>query len=300
MENFFDHGFQHERDWHLTAKQMTFGIGRTRFVPTFRWLSDPTNCTMRERPWDVEGVVSKRICYYRQGACQLMRRAGLFPPKVMCGRYVSKIDADVERHFNLTKVAFEFSSYNVAPGRRVPVLRQGEGGDRELVLMRWGLVPHWAKEERIGYKMINARAETVASKPAYRQPFKRRRCLIPANGFYEWHKVGADKTPYFIHLKTDSIMGFAGLWDIWMNPAGERIESCTIVTTAANAVIQPLHDRMPLIVAPADYPTWLAGDAAAASELMSTPSSLQLDAYPVSKRVNKPQNDDPACIDRVA
>jgi putative SOS response-associated peptidase YedK len=109
----------------------------------------------------------------------------VFDNETMCGRYVSKIDADLERHFNLTKVPFDFSSYNVAPGRNVPVVRQSESGERELVLMRWGLIPHWAKEERIGYKMINARAETVGSKPAFRQPFKRHRCLIPANGFYE-------------------------------------------------------------------------------------------------------------------
>ena len=218
----------------------------------------------------------------------------------MCGRYVSKIDADVERHFNLSKVAFDFSSYNVAPGRDVPVVRQGEGGERELVLMRWGLIPHWAKEERIGYKMINARAETVASKPAYRQPFRRRRCLIPANGFYEWQKSESGKIPYYIHREDDTVMGFAGLWDSWTNPAGERIESCTIVTTAANTLIQRLHDRMPLIISPDDYTVWLTAESSGASELLVKPVSLRLETYAVSTRVNKPQNDDSACIERVA
>ncbi len=218
----------------------------------------------------------------------------------MCGRYVSKIDADVERHFNFTKVPFHFSSYNVAPGRDVPVVRQGESGERELVLMRWGLIPHWAKEERIGYKMINARAETVASKPAYRQPFKRSRCLIPANGFYEWQKTGSGKMPYYIHGEDDTILGFAGLWDSWTNPAGEDIESCTIVTTAANTLIQRLHDRMPLIIAPDDYVAWLTAESSGASELLAKPVSIPLEAYAVSSRVNKPQNDDPGCIQRVA
>jgi len=218
----------------------------------------------------------------------------------MCGRYVSKIDADLERHFSLTKVPFDFSSYNVAPGRNVPVIRQAEVGERELVLMRWGLIPHWAKEERIGYKMINARAETVGSKPAFRQPFKRRRCLIPANGFYEWRKSQSGKTPYYIHPRDDSVMGLAGLWDIWTNPEGDRIESCTIITTAANATIQALHDRMPLIVSPDAYDVWLTANVDGAIDVVAMSSSAQLVAYPVSTRVNKPANDDPSCIERVA
>ena len=218
----------------------------------------------------------------------------------MCGRYVSKIDADLERHFNVTKVPFDFSSYNVAPGRDVPVVRQAEIGQRELVLMRWGLIPHWAKEERIGYKMINARVETVASKPAFRQPFKRHRCLIPANGFYEWRKTQSGKTPYYIHPRDGSIIGFAGLWDIWTNPEGEPIESCTIITTAANELIKPLHDRMPLIITPDDYGVWLTGNVDGASDVVRMSSSVPLQAYPVSTRVNKPANDDPGCIERVA
>ncbi|MEA2080432.1 MAG: SOS response-associated peptidase, partial [Pseudomonadota bacterium] len=121
----------------------------------------------------------------------------------------SPAESDIERHFSLTKVPFDFASYNVAPGRDVPVVRQSESGGRELVLMRWGLIPHWAKEERIGCKMINARAESVDSKSAFRQPFTRHRCLIPANGFYEWRKTQSGKTPYYIRLKDDSVMGFA-------------------------------------------------------------------------------------------
>ena len=218
----------------------------------------------------------------------------------MCGRYVSKIDADVERHFNLTKVPLDFASYNVAPGTNVPVVRQSESSERELVLMRWGLIPHWAKEEGIGYKLINARAETVDSKPAFRQPFKRHRCLIPANGFYEWRKTQSGEVPYYTHRMDDSVIGFAGLWDIWTNPEGDRIESYTIITTAANELIKPLHDRMPLIIAPDDYGVWLVGNVNEASEVLGLSSPVQLEAYPVSTRVNKPANDDPDCIERVA
>jgi putative SOS response-associated peptidase YedK len=166
--------------------------------------------------------------------------------------------------------------------------------------MRWGLIPHWAKEEGIGYKLINTRAETVDSKPAFRQPFKRHRCLIPANGFYEWRKTQSGKTPYYIRLKDDSVMGFAGLWDVWTNPEGGRIESCTIITTAANALIKPLHDRMPLIISPDDYDVWLTGNVGEASEVVGMSSSAGLEAYPVSTRVNKPENDDPMCIERLA
>jgi putative SOS response-associated peptidase YedK len=148
--------------------------------------------------------------------------------------------------------------------------------------------------------MINARAETVESKPAFRQPFKWHRCLIPANGFYEWQKRRGGKVPYYIHPKDGSMMGFAGLWDIWVNPEGERIESCTIITTVANELVKPLHDRMPLIIAPDAYGHWLTGNVDQASEVLGSSPSVQLEAYPASTRVNKPQNDDPGCIERVA
>jgi putative SOS response-associated peptidase YedK len=218
----------------------------------------------------------------------------------MCGRYVSKIDAAIERYFEVKKPNFDFASYNVAPRMDVPVVRQAEEGERELVLMRWGLIPFWAKDKRIGYKMINARSETVDSKPGFRQPYKRHRCLIPANGFYEWQKRRGGKVPYYIHPKDGSMMGFAGLWDIWRNPEGERIESCTIITTVANELLKPLHDRMPLIIAPEAYGRWLAGNVDEASAVMRISPSVQLEAYPVSTCVNKPENDDPRCIERVA
>lgn len=218
----------------------------------------------------------------------------------MCGRYVSKIDAAIERYFQVKKPRFAFASYNVAPSKDVPVVRQAEGGERELVLMRWGLIPFWAKDKRIGYKMINARSETVDTKPAFRQPFNRHRCLIPANGFYEWQKRRGGKVPYYIHPRDGSMMGFAGLWDIWKNPEGECIESCTIITTVANELVKPLHDRMPLIISPDAYGCWLTGNVDEASEVISTSPSVPLEAYPVSTLVNKPENDDPSCIERVA
>jgi putative SOS response-associated peptidase YedK len=218
----------------------------------------------------------------------------------MCGRYVSKLDAAIERYFEVKKPWFAFSSYNVAPSKDVPVVRQAEGGERELVLMRWGLIPYWAKDKRIGYKMINARSETLDIKPAFRQPFKRHRCLIPANGFYEWQKRRGGKVPYYIQPRDGSMMGFAGLWDIWKNPGGERVESCTIITTVANELVKPLHDRMPLIISPDAYGCWLTGNVDEASEVISTSASVPLEAYPVSTLVNKPENDDPRCIERVA
>jgi putative SOS response-associated peptidase YedK len=218
----------------------------------------------------------------------------------VCGRYVSKIDAAIERYFEVKKPNFAFSSYNVAPSMDVPVVRQAEGGGRELVVMRWGLIPFWAKDKRIGYKMINARSETVDTKPAFRQPFKRHRCLIPANGFYEWQKRRGGKVPYYIHPRDGSMMGFAGLWDTWRNSGGERVESCTIITTVANELVKPLHDRMPLIIAPNAYGVWLTGNVDQASEAMRTSPSVHSESYPVSTRVNKPENDDARCIERVA
>jgi putative SOS response-associated peptidase YedK len=148
--------------------------------------------------------------------------------------------------------------------------------------------------------MINAGSETVDSKPAFRQPFKRHGCLIPANGFYEWQERRGGKVPHYIHPKDGSMMGFAGLWDIWVNPEGERVESCTIITTVANELVKPLHDRMPLIIAPDDYGRWLTGNVDEASEVISTSPSVLLEAYPVSSFVNKPENDDASCIERVA
>jgi len=141
----------------------------------------------------------------------------------------------------------------------VPAIRQAEAG-REAVLLRWGLIPYWAKDEKFGYHTINARAETVDRKPAFRSAFKRRRCLIPATGFYEWKKLNRHKQPYHIRVKDRELFAFAGLWEHWRSPEGKAIESCTIIVTDANEVLKSIHDRMPVILDPGDYDTWLDPD----------------------------------------
>ena len=164
--------------------------------------------------------------------------------------------------------------------------------------MRWGLIPFWAKDANIGYEMINARAETVAEKPAFRESFKSRRCLIPADGFYEWKKVGKAKQPFHFGMHDDSLFAFAGIWDRWKNPVGEVIETCSILTTTANALLADVHDRMPVIMPLGHYDLWLdpgfknTGDL---RELLRPYEPSLMRRYPVSTRVNLVKNDDPDC-----
>ena len=218
----------------------------------------------------------------------------------MCGRFVSRVEAALEREWELKRPPPPFASFNVAPSMDIPVVRLDREGHREVILMRWGLIPYWAKDERIGHRMINARAETAPTKPAFRMPFRRQRCLIPAQGFYEWRKTAQGKTPYYIRLRDGSTMAFAGLWDGWKSPDGGGLRSCTIITTAANEFVAPLHDRMPVIVPRDSFHTWLTGDAEAAQQLLLPYGASELEAYPVSRFVNKPENDDPRCIEPVA
>jgi putative SOS response-associated peptidase YedK len=181
--------------------------------------------------------------------------------------------------------------YNIPPGQEILVVRRSPSTNRrELTAALWGLIPYWATDPKIGFRMINARVETLADKPAYRQAFKKRRCLIPADGFYEWK----NKQPYFIHRPDDSVFAFAGLWETWKSPKGHEIVSCTIVTTAANAFLMPLHERMPVILAQSDYGRWLGE-----GEILPGPPLGKegvLEAYPVSMLVNRAENDDPACV----
>jgi putative SOS response-associated peptidase YedK len=191
--------------------------------------------------------------------------------------------------------------YNIAPTQPVAVIRQ-RGSARELSLMRWGLIPSWAKDPAIGSRMINARAETVATKPSFRAAFKRRRCLIPADGFYEWQKRdGRTKQPFYIGLKDEQPFAFAGLWESWTAADGSEIESCTVITTAANDLLRELHDRMPVILDEDDYPRWLDPKPVSADNLQSLlhpfPSE-RMRFYPVNTVVNSPQNEVPQCIQR--
>ncbi|HEV7224065.1 MAG TPA: SOS response-associated peptidase [Pirellulales bacterium] len=189
--------------------------------------------------------------------------------------------------------------YNIAPTQQIAAVRSDDHDRHELVMLRWGLVPGWAPDLAIGAKMINARGESVAEKPSFRHAFKKRRCLVLADGFYEWKKAFKAKQPYFIHLKGGEPFCFAGLWERWSR--GEKpVETCTIITTEANALMKPLHDRMPVIVAPADYGLWL--DAAVQEPERLTPllrpyADAEMEAYPVSTLVNSPKNNSPKCLE---
>ena len=218
----------------------------------------------------------------------------------MCGRYslTTPVEA-VGRLFEVAERPNLPPRYNIAPSQEAPGVHSDAAGGRVLAPMRWGLIPSWAKEAKIGYRMINARAETVAEKPAYRSAFRHRRCLVPADGFYEWRKLGTSKQPYRITRADGAPFAFAGLWERWRAPDGALIDSFTIITTVANDLLRPIHDRMPVILDPADHGPWLDTDgvapAAAARRLVAC-ADAELAAVAVSTRVNSPKNDDPACI----
>jgi putative SOS response-associated peptidase YedK len=220
----------------------------------------------------------------------------------MCGRYVSPKDADIEGQWHIGARHNRYPDYsgilhfNAAPTQLLPIVRQDLEGGLELLPMRWGLIPSWAKDWSIGTKMINARSETVAEKPAFRAAFKRRRCLVPMLGFYEWKKVPAGKVPHFIHLRNGDLMAAAGLYEFWPGKDGvEPIESYTIITTAANEFMAKLHDRMPVFLAEKDRAAWLDPKnekAEGLQDLLKPYPTEGMDAYPVSTRVNSPKNDD--------
>lgn len=189
--------------------------------------------------------------------------------------------------------------YNVAPTQNVTAIRQLAGGPRQLVFLHWGLVPSWADDPTIGNRMINARAETLATKPAFRKAFRQRRCLIPSDGFYEWQKQGREKQPYYITLADGGLFALAGLWEHWEHN-GLAIESCTIVTTAANSLVAPLHERMPVIL-PADaYALWLdpsVEDVDCLQPLLRPYPAEAMRTRAVSTLVNSPRNDSPDLLE---
>ena len=219
----------------------------------------------------------------------------------MCGRFSNKLSwREIVSFYRLTLAPDNTAyapRYNVAPSQSIPVLRTVDG-ERELVVMRWGLIPHWAKDPAIGNKLINARAETVAEKPSFRSAFRRRRCLIPASGFYEWQKTtGGTRQPWYIRLASGEPLSLAGLWEQWQPPGGDRIESCTIITTAANELLAPIHHRMPVILSAADHDAWLDPAAPSPGALLRSYEAEKMTAYPIGRLVNDPRNDDPACIE---
>ncbi|MGH8121053.1 MAG: SOS response-associated peptidase, partial [Gammaproteobacteria bacterium] len=188
----------------------------------------------------------------------------------------------LEEHFRLVRSGEYRKSYNVTPSSHIPAVRL-EQEDRVLASLYWGLIPHWAKDTKL--KPINAKAESVASKPFFRSAFKKNRCLVPANGFYEWKRTGKQKQPYYFRLKDTELMAFAGLWDRWEHD-GKITESCALITTDASGVMKPVHDRMPVILDPKDYDAWLhEGDKA-----LLQPYAGDMICYPVSTAVNNPRH----------
>jgi len=223
----------------------------------------------------------------------------------MCGRFVLVADPNaIQQAFNLDPAGVvDFAPrYNIAPTQLVPVITNEQ--PKRLSLLKWGLVPSWAKEEAIGNKMINARADGIAEKPSFRNALKRRRCLVPASGFYEWQKgEGKAKTPMFIHLQDQDVFAMAGLWEVWNNPQGDEVHTFTIITTDANEFMTPIHNRMPVILHRQDYAQWLDPKEVRAESLLPLLKGYEADemtAYEVSRAVNTPSIDEPELIQPVA
>lgn len=217
----------------------------------------------------------------------------------MCGRFAfySSSEAMAEL-FGAEPVASVEPRWNIAPTQEIAAVRQPEPGRRELVVLRWGLVPYWAKDPSIGNRLINARAETLATKPAYRDAYRKRRCLVLADGFYEWRAGPGGKTPWFVSLASGEPFVFAGLWERWRDrETGKRLETAVIVTTDAQGFVAELHDRMPVVLSREQGHRWLAGDDAVLVEAAANPPALR--AWPVDRRVNRAENEGPELIEPV-
>lgn len=222
----------------------------------------------------------------------------------MCGRFVQCSHPEVyASHFELDIPCEVAPRYNVAPTQPVLAIRCGGSGRRELVRLRWGLVPAWSKGPDNRYSMINARAESVSTKPAYRGAFRGRRCLIPAEGFYEWRAESGEKTPYLIRRRDGGPFAMAGLWERWRGLDGVDLESCAIIVTEANTLVRRIHDRMPVILARDAFAAWLDPDTGDIDRLLAMLKPADPDAWtlhPVSRRVNSPRNDEPQLLEPVA
>jgi putative SOS response-associated peptidase YedK len=218
----------------------------------------------------------------------------------MCGRYrLSRRKQLVEEYFDSVGEEDWTPRYNVAPTQPVPIIRQNpKEPRRELSLVRWGLIPSWAKDSSGAARMINARSETAAMTPAFRDAMISRRCLIPADGFYEWKKTRQSKQPYCFEVGQAELFAFAGLWDRWKDPSGQWVKSCSILTTSPNAVTSAVHDRMPVILDPDCYDLWLdpgMHDVRVVSDMLKPYDARLMRSYPVSSRVNHVANDDEGC-----
>ena len=219
----------------------------------------------------------------------------------MCGRFARhRREEVIAKYLGVEdELPFLDASFNIAPTQDVLAVRATTEGKREMVCLRWGLIPSWAKDASISAYTSNARAETLLEKPSFKQSFRSRRCLIPADGFYEWGKVGREKFPYYFRMKEDRPFAFAGLWDRWRDPEGTLVESCTIVTTTPNELLEPLHNRMAVILKPNQFSLWLDPTMTRAEELIDTLVAYpadEMESFRVSKFVNNTRNNTPACI----
>ena len=221
----------------------------------------------------------------------------------MCGRYTLRTPVEkLAEEFGFDNSSIELPpNYNVAPTQGVAAVLE-EDGQRHLEVLRWGLIPPWADDPQVGSRMINARAETAPEKPSFRRAFRERRCLIPADGFYEWKRMNGGKQPYYIHMKEGRPFAFAGLWESWKDDGGPEIRSCTILTTKPNALAGEIHDRMPVILPTGSYDVWLDHESEKDElyGLLAPYPEDEMEAYPVSRFVNSPSNNDPRCIEPAA
>jgi putative SOS response-associated peptidase YedK len=221
----------------------------------------------------------------------------------MCGRYTLRTPVErLAEEFGFEGSSVEIpANYNVAPTQSVATVLE-EDGQRRLEVLRWGLIPPWADDPQIGSRMINARSETASEKPSFRRAFRERRCLILADGFYEWQRTNGAKQPFYIHMQDGRPFAFAGLWESWDKGEEGEVRTCAILTTEANAVVGEVHERMPVIVAPDAYDVWL--DSASERDelvgLLGPYPEDEMEAYPVSRFVNSPSNNDPRCVEPAA
>jgi putative SOS response-associated peptidase YedK len=241
----------------------------------------------------------------------------------MCARYTLRSGPDIVKHLFQLEEEFALEPrYNIAPTQEVAAVTQSREGDRKLRMLRWGLIPTWAKSASAGATMINARAESIKDRPAFRVPFERRRCLLPADGFFEWQDIPVDpgqgslfgepagqkpvktrKQPYHFTLENDSVFAFAGIWDRWSDPQGNIVDSCCIITTVPNTLLAPIHDRMPVIIGRNDYALWLDRHERDAGELMHLLlpyPETEMSSKPVNPVVGNSRIDSPECVARIA
>ncbi|MDD4905926.1 MAG: SOS response-associated peptidase [Methylobacter tundripaludum] len=216
----------------------------------------------------------------------------------MCGRYsLIATGQQIMDHFRLLSLPVHNPDYNIPPGQKILAIVQLEDGSNRAVNLHWGLIPSWSKDRTISSHLINARAETLTEKPSFKKAYQQRRCLIPATGFFEWQSIGAGKQPYHIHKPDNALFAFGGLWEHWEQDQ-ETVYSCTIITTVANDKIAPIHNRMPIIIAPDDYNRWLDKKTAIVeiADFLAADAYRNMQVIPISTRVNNPLHNDESCL----